>query len=91
MSDKGRVSIAGAYHAAQSQLAQAASSTAVQISSSAAAAAGSPGQTGVTDACPPALVSSQFNSREEYMAALCRQVAVNGFKPMANVFSLKEW
>lgn len=32
-----------------------------------------------------------YASKEAFMAAVSKQVAVNGFEPMDNVFSLKEW
>jgi hypothetical protein len=32
-----------------------------------------------------------FTSKEASMAEVCRKVAVDGFEPIADVFSLKQW
>lgn len=38
-----------------------------------------------------AAAEAAFSTKEAYMAAICKRVAVNGFEPVSDVFSLKEW
>ena len=45
-------------------------------------------------ACKDAILAAAgaaFSTKEGYMAAICKQVAVNGFEPVSDVFSYNEW
>ena len=36
-------------------------------------------------------INAMITSKEAVMASLCRQVALNGFEPIQNVFELRRW
>lgn len=88
MADRACISIAGAYSAmSQQQQQQHAQLAAAQQPTAALATAAAGAGSGFLN-CKPV---PTYASREAYMAALCKQVAVDGFEPLSNVFSLKEW
>ena len=86
--DKGCVTIAGAYRKA-SEAASLSPSPAAAIASSHAYAGTNSSRVGLTYAGTEH--APFYTSKEASMAAVCRQVAVQGFEPISDVFSLKEW